>query len=841
MAMSPVRGFFKRLFTKERSPEPGSLVEELWVADFRDEKSSRFLERDEGRYAASRHEGSLRLDLKKRDLFAWTEASLYRETDFVIEGELAFDPAAPHSAAGFLVRAANETNFYVILVTNRGYVRMDAVFNGKPRPVVAWTECPAPLGPSFSLRVIAHGSRFIVLIDDEWAFEAEDETFSSGHVAFAAQNYSEGEEASFFLNSCFVESRRVEVEAWFYRYNFYEIAAPEARARLATTFFAMGEWLDAAVQLKKIEKRRPLVAEELFLKAEVAIRLELWDEAEAAIDACLALAPEKDEAVEEKANLLYLRGRYPELSEYTGRLVEAKPDSARLWTLAGHARFNLGDYIGAAEDYGRAAAIEPGQPLFHMNEARAREQAGDRRGAAAAYLAAARGFFEDEADDDLSLALGRLEELDPRNPELAATKAKVLFRQGKKREARTAIEGLIAAGSRDSALYYLSGLIEVDAGRREAALGRFSRAAELEPTYPLYAFRLAETLFLLGRPEAKEAIGRALELAPEDGWTCNLAGEALLAGLSAELAAGPSGDLAATEAKGLSQGAAEARRLLEQAVMSLPGAPEPVVNLAELESLLGNADKALAALTAFPDDSGARNEAGNILARAGRVEEAAREYEKACYIEPGNAEYEANLAAAYFDQERYSDAEERIKKSLDLEASPRAYLIVGNLAAVYGDWPRAETAYRVGLEAAPKNADLLFAMGRNYVGARKLAKAEDCRDRLMAIDPGKAKRLDDEIAETMTESLSCASCGRVWRVPRDLPAQSGANIRAMPPDDSPAGACPRCGKIFCIACRKDSLVDNRFTCPDCGETLKLQDNRLRYLVRELLKREQGPL
>ena len=59
----------------------------------------------------------------------------------------------------------------------------------------------------------------------------------------------------------------------------------------------------------------------------------------------------------------------------------------------------------------------------------------------------------------------------------------------------------------------------------------------------------------------------------------------------------------------------------------------------------------------------------------------------------------------------------------------------------------------------------------------------------------------------------------------------------MPPDDSPAGACPSCGKIFCIACRKDQLQDSRFTCPDCGEGLKLSDNRLRYLVRLHLQRD----
>jgi predicted RNA-binding Zn-ribbon protein involved in translation (DUF1610 family) len=107
--------------------------------------------------------------------------------------------------------------------------------------------------------------------------------------------------------------------------------------------------------------------------------------------------------------------------------------------------------------------------------------------------------------------------------------------------------------------------------------------------------------------------------------------------------------------------------------------------------------------------------------------------------------------------------------------------------------------------------------------------------RLEPISPEKAKKLRAEIEEATTEPLSCAHCGRAWRVPRDLPAQSAASIRGMPPDQSPAGACPSCGKIYCIACRKADLLDSRFTCPDCGVPLKLTDNRLRYLVRESLR------
>lgn len=867
--MSLLSGIISKLFPKREGIVQGSVVEELWMASLSGEKAGRFLAREEDSYASSYADGALDLALRKPDLFAWTEAALYQYGDLGVEAEMAFDRDAPYSSCGLLFRLADEGNFYALLVSNRGYIRLDAVFNGKPRTLVGWTECPSAPVPSFRLRLIARGPHIVAFVNEEWVLEAMDETFRAGYIAFAGQRYGEGQaegldrpdggqtprkarnEASFRLSSLLVESRLPELEAWYYRFTYVEPASADARCRLASSFFSLGEWLAAAVQLRKAEKLRPLSDGELFLKAEISLRLELYDEAEAAIDACLASGASgetRDRAVEEKANILYLRGRYPELRTYTQNRLAQDPSNARLWTLAGHACFNLGDYIGAAEEYGRAAALEPGQPLCRMNEARARELAGDRQGAIRAYLSAASGFFEAEADDDLSLALARLEELEPRKPELAAIKAKVLYRNGKKKEAKAAIDRLIADGTEDSALYYLAGLMEIESGRRMKAIPCLEKAAALEPSYPLYTFRLAESLFLLGRPEAKAAVARALELAPEDGWTCNLAAMAILAG---DTAAGGTGTRDRDGTNSATSGtvpdfaalrpeeAAEARGLLEKARAALPDRSEPVINLAELESREGNHEVALACLAAFPDEAAARNQAGNILVRQSRIDEALLEYRKAVRLEPGVTEYLLNLAAAFLETENFSDAEDCVRRALERAPSPRAYLLAGNIAQIYGDWVRAEAAYRVGLETAPSDPALLLALARTYLGARKLKKSEDCARRLREADPVRAEAFEREYLETTTEGLSCSTCGRTWRVPRDLPAQSGASIRGMPPDDSPAGVCPRCGKVYCIACRKLELQDSRFICPDCGEALKLSDNRLRWLVRESLKRSMG--
>jgi tetratricopeptide (TPR) repeat protein/predicted RNA-binding Zn-ribbon protein involved in translation (DUF1610 family) len=857
--------FLKRIFKVDDAPDPGSLVEELWQSDMSGPEEGRFLEQvEEGysaRYAAGEKAEGARLELRleRSDLFAWTEAPVYRHSDFVLEGVFAVPAGTPYSACGFLFRYQDEGNFYSVLVSTKGLFRFDVVFNGTPRALVAWTELPSrERDGNFALRIIAHGDHFTVVADDEWVAEAVDGSFDRGYIAFAAQNYGEGGPTRFELHSCLVESRPADVDAAYYRWNYYISQDTEARRRLAETFFAMGESLAAAVQLHKIERQRSLNADELFLKAETALRLGLQDDAAETLDACLALDPGRTAAIEEKANLLYLRGRYLELRDTLAELLPTRRDNARLLCLSGHAHFNLGDYEGAAIDYRAAAdlslsSVEEGaQALYRMDEARAWDQAGNKDNAVEAYLAAARLFSDEEADDDLALALGRLSSLRAKSIEVKEIKAKALYRAGKKAEAAKLLSELVAKGSKDSGSHYTLGLILAERGEGEKALGCFAAALEIEPDFPLYAFRYAERLFLLGR-DASAAIAQALELGPKDGWTLNLAGQDALAG----------GRLV------------EARRYLESARDALPEAPEPSINLSELEAREGRIDEALAILERFPDNAACRNQAGNVHARAAELsraelsraelsraddrseadehlERAVREYLRATAIDPDSGEYQANLAAAYIELERYSDAEERIRKALDSGGGQRALLLAGNLAMIYGDLPRAEVAYRQGLEASrvggrktgAEDIALLAALGRCYLNLRQTAKAEEMAVRLEALAGEEAReraaRLRREIEETTTEPISCASCGRVWRVPRDIPAQSSASIRAMPTDDSPAGTCPRCGKTYCIACRKAELIDSRFTCPECGEGLKLSDNRLRYLVRESI-RKQGPL
>ena len=815
--------FLKRMFRKAPEREPGLIPEELWTSELDQPASGRFLPVSEDRYRASyRKDGGFELTLFRKNLFAWAEAPEPRHEDLALEAQIEFTGGEGLGAAGFLLRAEGDRDFLYVLVSNRGFLRVDAVFNGKPHPVVPWTECPEPVGPSFNLKIVLSGSLLVAAVDDLWTAECEDETVRQGRLAFAAQNYDEAREASCVLRFILTETRPLEVEARRLRWSVLEKADPGQRVRLARSLAAGGLDVPALVQLRKAEKSRPLDADGLFLRAECSLRLGLLEDAETALRACLAASGEAPEertrlAREELANLLYLRGNYLELrDELAGRDLSASP---RLAGLLGHAYWNLGNWGEAADCYGRAARAEPDMPIFALNEARSWDQAGRREEAAEAYERAARGFLAQESPEDLEECLGRLKALRPRSDATAALAAKMLFRDGKKAEAEKVFRKLAAKGTEDSAVLYLLGLILSERGERAEAVGHLRKACALESGFSLYWFRLAEALFLSGDAEgAAEPWARARDLAPGDGWILNLGG--LLA-----------------ERRGDS---GEAIRCFRSARERLPDQVEPAVNLSEALDAAGSTAEALEILSGFPDSPSARNQAGNILARRGRLEEAAAEYDRAVRAAAGTAspeieaEYRANYAACCLELDRYSDAEDQLRRALQRSPSRRVYLLTGDLAARYGDRYRAETAWMAGLELFPGDPDLLERLFRHRLYRGALGEAEQTARELERADPARGERARAELRDATTVRYECASCGREWRAPKDLPARAARTIRAQPPDDSPAGACPDCGKVYCVGCRKDHLEDLRFTCPDCGTFLKLSDDRLRHLVLESL-------
>ena len=812
--------FIGRFFKKPAPPPlPGSSPEELWRADFTSPELSRFQAVDEERYSVHLDSGALVLDLHRDNLFAWADAGDFRYTDVSIEAEISFGEAGSRRSAGLLFRKLDDSSFMYVLVSSDGEVRLDVVFNGDPRTIVPWIACPWASGAeTMVLSVVSRGPRIVVLVNGRFALEAEDDSLDSGGIAFAAQSYSGL--ATFRLDSLRIDSRPMEAESDYLRFARIVAADSDQRRRLAEGFFGLGHNVPALVQLRKVADRGEGTARDKFLEAESLLRMDLKDEAAEAIEACLLLDPDFGEAIEERYNLLYLRGNYSQLREHLEADSERLSSSPRLLNLLGHAYYNLGSWKSSAEAYARAAAGDPGMPIYARNHAMALENAGDHVAASAAWLAAAKGFYTQEAWEDATDCSMRLRKLGYDKAVLDSLDGLVAYGRGDLKTAETLLSKLVKKGRADASSTYIHGLIMASAGKRTEALRDYRKAVELEPELPIYRYRLAEALFVAGE-RCDDEIAAALAAAPADGWTLNLAGQAAL-----------------------SRGqASEAADFFRKAAAALPGEAVPVVNLSQALSARGDQEQALETLGTWPArNAAAANRLGNVYAATGKLETAANEYRNACALgcspgtqDPELPEYRVNLAAALFELGELADAEDSLRRALETRDDPRALKLMGDIAAEYGDFSRAEMAYRAALERAPGDTSTLSRLAGLYMARHRYKRAAEIADELEILDPGSAASLKESIHAATSETLACASCKRSWEVPRPAPAVPRARLRGEPSDDTPAGSCPACGKVYCVACRKDALADGHFTCPECGGNLNLNDDRVRWIVLEKLK------
>jgi tetratricopeptide (TPR) repeat protein len=772
-------------------------------------------------YEGRNERGAYALSLDRESYFAWeTLIDGRRFDDFVLEADVEIDPSNGHCAAGVLFRHLDDENFYSFLVSTRGNFRVDALFNNHPLRLVEWTRLPgaeedAVEAAPRALRVVAHGSRIVFFVEEEWVAEIEDEHFTSGSIGFAAQNFAGAAAGRFRLRRLAIDARPLAVEREHHRATYYLPVSPAARLRLAETLFASGNANAAAVQLRKALKQREGSVRERFLLAECYARLSLYPESLAEVAWVLAREPRHPEARREQANLLYLANRLPEARDALREGMEdgsIAPGSAS-FNLLGNAEYGLGNWGKAAEAYLRAIELQPDSSQAAVNAARALERAERSAEAVDMYRRAARLLFAEERFDELSLVIPRVRALAPEDAELRAIEGKMLYREGKRQDAHRILAELADEGSGDSAVHYLVGLILAGEGGRERALPYLERAAGLEPSYPLYHFRLAETLHLVGR-DPWPPLERALELAPADPWANNLAGLLRMEG-GAPAAAVP---------------------FLQKALHGAPAEEDIRLNLSEALSLAGDPDAALTSLDqragSPPESARIHNQRGNILARRADYAAAAAAYERAIRLDPDAPTYKENCAAACIEADMIHRAEELLAQLEPEHPSAAVYNMIGSVAAAKGERLRAELAFAAGLEREPGNPDIAVNLALLHRERGNHEKAKEVLLAVLSAKPGHARAasLLARIREEREQRLACASCGREWWAPKELPPQSGIRVRGEPPGEAPAGRCPSCGKVYCVACASAHLLDKRFQCPDCNEALKLSDDPLKWLL-----------
>lgn len=828
-----LKRFFKKKHVEILDPE--TIREEYWQTNFRKAASSRFSGETGDAYTTELMSRGLKISFGKKNVYAWTVNPLYRYRDFVLEGLLEFSDAkrktvytqAGTMAAGILFRYISESTFYSVLVSDRGMVRMDALVNGTQVPVLGWTEThvdqsdtdsqeeadgltPYQLNPDvYSLRIIARGTSFTIMLNDMWVAECQDDFIqAAGKIAFAGQNWGVKSEGEAVLNALALDSRPIEVETVYARWNQYMKIPPEAHINLAKTWYAMGKYVPAIIELKRAWKNREEGSEDLLLSAQVYLAQRLLPEAETQVRKALALNQSFEDASAELGGILYLQNRFVELDDLLNNLSpETIGKSSFLSNLSGHLLHWKGKHAEAALAYARASRLNSEQGLFALHEGNEWSTAQLKEKAIEAWLRAARLFLAEENYDDLGNVIALLRSFGESDPRVVAMNGKYLYATDQQDEASPYLAEAAAGGSDDSAIWYLHGMILSGKEQNEEAIAAFRKALELEGDYGPYHFRLAETLFFSGE-ECEEELRKALDTGKENGWVYNLA----------SLKAITDGRNEDADAYIL-----EARRLL-------PDETAILINFAEIRRLQGKLDEALPLLNT--DNPETLHAGANLLVEENRNEEAEEWYIKAMRHRPFDAALLTDRAANCLELDLFNEADDLLGRALDGEPSARVYRLIGYLAAQKGEYARAEVSLLQGLAEFPDDGDLLYDLSALYITTNKMHKATDTAKRLAAIENSERSRaLETDIAENRTSAIVCSQCQRKWRVPKDIPAQGSLHLTAEPPDDLPAGTCPSCLVLYCIGCAKETLgEDGRFRCKKCGTPLKLIDQNVIWLL-----------
>ncbi|MDR0312168.1 MAG: tetratricopeptide repeat protein [Treponema sp.] len=865
---------------KPKISSPDKIIEEKWIADFSKPKTVRFDIKSETPYDAnlrkfdSRH--CFALAMKKINCIAWVDAPDFYYRDLIIEAKMLIDNRGGYSAGGILFRKLDDRTYYSFLISSKGFFRLDVVRNGMPFPLIGWTEVPDAAAAeiagchSVNFSIIAYGDNIIILIKDTWAAEIKDSSIQEGSVSFAAASYEDdalpevngsdnlnAEEAAaqgsgygkdsvlllapwaegsinpyyaeIFLEALTIDSRFSEISALFEKWKDSPLIDPQCHYHLAETFAAMNQPNAAMIQLKKSWEAtgHRKTQKELLLAGRLAWSLKLYAEAETHISACFQAgvnSPEGKESLTEMAKILYTGERFLELKKFCVQAVKLKPDDPILLNFRGHALWNLKEFEKAAAVYDKAFKLDKKNGLVAKNAANVYEIMGMKKEALDRYLAACKAFLAEDNYADLGILVPKILMLGKTNSEAHGLAAKWAFgvedwvMAEKEIKTARALEKKNHA-SPDPALVFLEAILLIRDGKRKQALPLLEEAVSLDKDYALFRFRLAETRFLLDSdpndPQLNADLQAALALDPKDGWINNFAAQINLA----------MGNLEA------------ASDYIKKAASALGDEPAITMNRAVLLSRQGSVDDALKLLIIDGDDQGVfANCAGNILFEAKRFEEADAQYRKALSAAPNNIEFLSNRALCLIELGLYGEADTLLTRIHSTAPSPWVLEQISYVASKKGEYLRAESACRSALEIDPNHAPSLLSLGWTLVNLRRITELDkilavldsmELPDNLKQSRADLAKRYDEFINITIT----CNTCDRKWKVPKEAVPVPGMRLMAMPPDDLPAGTCSACGKTWCIGCAKTSLDDTgRFVCKHCGLPLKLSNEGLKKLI-----------
>nr|AGS53922.1 hypothetical protein [uncultured bacterium contig00087] len=542
-----IHSFSNKIHTLRQKDEDAP--ESKFIADFAKSKKSPFNIKSESHYNAylsNGRPGSLALELKKTKCTAWVDIPQPEYGEHIIEAKIRIDSLGGYAAAGIMFHIEDQNSYYMALVSSKGYFRIDAVKDNRPKALIAWTEISNFNGVNINLKIITFGTYLIFIVNEKWVGETSDDTISAGYPGFVLTSYTQGPDANEFtckawLDYFSVDTRIKMIEEQYSKWTDNPNINAECRLRLAETFAVMGKPSKALEQIKKAWKQRDEVIssatisytevrtrKELLLAARMSFSLGHYNEAEEYYDKILELRPSSAEgkiAYREMLKVLNELNKFKELKEFILKHSDVLEKDLDYYTIIARTYWELKEYKRSANAWEKAFSMNSENGVYAANAANALDISGNKEKALSLFLAVGKIFLNQDNNDELAAMMPKLAALGSGNWEARVLIGKWAFSiEDYDRCAAefTAAEKLRRAlkpkPKEDPALYYLWGLVYNIKGKNDEAIRLLERAVKLAPDYALFRFKLAEIKLTSGiaDPNLVKELKSTLDLIDDD-------------------------------------------------------------------------------------------------------------------------------------------------------------------------------------------------------------------------------------------------------------------------------------------------------------------------------------
>ncbi|MCL2175254.1 MAG: hypothetical protein FWB73_04325 [Treponema sp.] len=500
--------------------------------DFAKIKKSPFDIKSENSYNANLSNDGLALKVKKTNCIAWVEMPNQEFQDHIIEAKIRLDSCGGYAATGLLFRIMDDSSYYIALVSGKGYFRLDAVKDGAPYPLIAWTEISNFNENNINLKIITNGSFLTFIVNGKWIGEVSDDLLLFGRIGFALASYEDEKQISHndqytciaYLNYISIDSRLKKIEEEYKKWTDDSNIDANERLRLAETFAVMGEAVKSLEQINRAWKRRDeairsvtisytevRTRKELLLAARMSFHIGQYKEAEEYINAILSLETDSAEAklaFSEKIKVLYELKRFDELKQFVIKNPFKINKDIDYYILIAHTNWELKEYKESAAAWDQAAEMDKENGVYAANAANAHEFAGNKKKALSHFIAAGKIFLNQGNNAELAAIMPKLSALGKKDWEarnLAGKWAYSIEDYGKSEKEFAAAHKLRTAlkpsPQADPAAYYLWALVLNLKDRNKEAIQLLERAVKIAPDYGLFRFKLAEIKIKIGKAD----------------------------------------------------------------------------------------------------------------------------------------------------------------------------------------------------------------------------------------------------------------------------------------------------------------------------------------------------